>query len=95
MYQDKKFAHNMLQYQTAQKPVALYDYSDLNTRKMKMFVNTLAKKTKWSIWHIWESHWNLYNQRESVSCIEVTKIAKKWLVLVILQGYQASLWVFI
>ena len=28
-------------------------------------------------------------------CIEVTKIGEKWLVLLILQGQQASVWVFI
>ena len=36
-----------------------------------------------------------YNQKESVLCIEVTKIAEKWLVLLILQGLQASVWVSI
>ena len=41
-----------------------------------MFVNTLGK-AKDSIWNIWESHLNLFNQRESVSCIEVSKTEKK------------------
>ena len=27
-----------------------------------------------SFWNVWESHINLYNQEESVLCIEVTKI---------------------
>ena len=54
---------------------------------MKIFVNTLAeKKTKGSFWSIWESHINLYNQKESILCIEVTKIGEKLLVLLILQG---------
>ena len=51
-----------------------------------MFVNSLTKKTKDKFWNIWESHINLYNQKESVLCIEVTKIGEKWLVLLILQG---------
>ena len=34
----------MLQYQSAHKSIAVYDYSDLKMRKMKIFVNTLAKK---------------------------------------------------
>ena len=54
-----------------------------------------GKKTKNSILNIWESHINLYDQIESVLCIEVTKIGEKWLVLLILQGQQASVWVFI
>ena len=45
--------------------------------------------------YIWESHINLYNQKESVLCIEVTKIGEKLIVLLILQGKQASVWVFI
>ena len=61
---------------------------------MKMFVNTLAK-TKDSFWNIWESHISLYNQKESVLGIEVTKIGEKLLVLLSLQGQQASVWVFI
>ena len=32
------------------------------------------------------SHINLYDQKESVLCMEVTKIGEKWLVLLILQG---------
>ena len=43
MYQNKKYTHNMLHYQTTHKPITLYDESDLNMWKMKMFVNTLAK----------------------------------------------------
>ena len=62
--------------------------------KMKMFDSTL-EKTEDNICNIWESHWNLYDQKESVSCIEVTKIEEKLSVLVILQGKQASVWVFI
>ena len=33
----------MLHYRTTHKPIILYDHSDLNMRKMKMFVNTLTK----------------------------------------------------
>ena len=54
-----------------------------------------GKKTLGSFWNIWESHINLYNRKESVLCIEVTKTGEKLLVLLILQGYQASVWVFI
>ena len=43
MYQNNNYTHNMLQYWTTHKPITLYDQSDLNTWKMKMFVNTLAK----------------------------------------------------
>ena len=43
MYQNKKFTDNKLYYQTAQKSIALYDLSDLNMWKMKIFVNTWAK----------------------------------------------------
>ena len=57
---------------------------------MKIFLNTLAKKTIDSFWNIRESHTSLYNQKESVLRIEVTKIEEKWLVLLILQGWQAS-----
>ena len=46
----------------------------------------LWQKTKDNFWNIWESCINLYNQKESVLCIEVTKIGEKWLVLLILQG---------
>ena len=38
---------------------------------------------------------NHYNKKESFLCIEVTKIGEKLLVLLMLQGQQASLWVFI
>ena len=51
---------------------------------------TLWQKTEDSFWNIWESHMNHYNQKESVLCIEVTKIGEKLLVLLILQGLQAS-----
>ena len=78
MYQNKNYTHNMLHYRTTHKPITLYDQSDLNMCKMKMFVNTLAK-TKDSFWNIWESHINLYNRKESVLCIEVTKIGEKLL----------------
>ena len=43
MYQNKNYTHNMLHYRTTHKPITLYDQSDLNMWKMKMFVNTLAK----------------------------------------------------
>ena len=33
----------MLDIQAAQKPIALYGYSDLNMWKMKIFVNNLAE----------------------------------------------------
>ena len=75
----------MLHYRTAHKPIILYDQGDLNMRKMKMFVNTLAK-TKDSFWNIWECYINLYNRKQSFLCIEVTKIGEKLLVLLILQG---------
>ena len=51
-----------------------------------MSFNTLAKKTKDSYWNTWKSHINLYSQKESVLCIEVTKIGEKWLALLTLQG---------
>ena len=38
---------------------------------------------------------NLCNRKESVLCIQVTKVGEKLLVLLILQGYKASVWVFI
>ena len=47
---------------------------------------TLWQKPKENFWNIWESHINLYNQKESVLCIEVIKIGEKLLVLLILQG---------
>ena len=50
-----------------------------------MFDNTLAKN-KESFLNIWESNTNLYNRKESVLCIDVTKIGEKLLVLLILQG---------
>ena len=75
----------MLYYQTAQKSAAFYDDSDLSVWKMKMFNSTLVKAED-NIWNVWESYWNPYNQKESVSCIEVTKIRGKLLVFVILQG---------
>ena len=37
----------------------------IHESKMKVFVN------------LWESHINLYNEKESVLCIEVTKIGGK------------------
>ena len=43
MYQNKNYTHNMLHYRTTHKPITLYDQSDLNMWKMKMFVNTLTK----------------------------------------------------
>ena len=43
--------------------------------------------------HVWESHGNPYNKKDSVSCIQVTNIGGKWLVLVILQDSK-SLCVF-
>ena len=76
----------MLHYRTARISITLHDKSDLSMWKMKMFLNTLAKKTKDSLWNIWDSYINLYNKKESVLCIEVTKIGEKWLVLLILRG---------
>ena len=56
---------------------------------------TLWQKATDIFWNIWETHINLYDQKESVSCIEVTKIGEKRLVLLILQEYQVSVWVVI
>ena len=58
-------------------------------------MSTLRQKARDSFWNIWESHINLYNQKQSVLCIEVTKLGEKWLVLLILQGSQASVWLLI
>ena len=60
-----------------------------------MFVNTLAKKPKTASGIYGNPHINLCNRKESVLCIEVTKKGKKLLVLLNLQGQQASVWVFI
>ena len=43
MYQNKTRTHKMLHYQTAQKPVASHDKSDLTIWKMKMFASTSEK----------------------------------------------------
>ena len=72
MHQNKNSTHNMLHQQSAHKPITLYDYGDLNMWQ--------RNKDVWQklvlIWDIWESHSNPCNQKESVSCIEVTKNGK-------------------
>ena len=45
----------------------------------------MAKIPQFQLEYVWESHWDSYSQKESVSYIEVANIGKKWLVLVIFQ----------